>query len=321
MTLVGRMVIGRDPMCDVSENDPLLSRRHAEFVDSGSDVVVRDLGSRNGILVNGVKQPQAVLQSGDVVQIGHLQFKYVDRIEPGFDDGDADSHATAVAAPRFDPEPAAPSRAPAPPVAVAAPQQSPPPASRRAEFDPTGSGRRGSPDLDPTVPTVRRPLTTASRHGSNVQTFVAPGGRVRFDMPADDWQVVSGGTAAIVSLAQRNGEAAVVVEAALLVHALGPDDITDRFAHREADVVQEQQPGAIDVVALVGAFDARRVAVVTYSRAGVAGPERVWQFSIPGHLELYRITCSAASPLFARYETVFARVAATFAIGAHGPRS
>jgi pSer/pThr/pTyr-binding forkhead associated (FHA) protein len=74
LPLKGTVIVGRDPACDVSEaTDPLLSRRHAEFVAVGRDVVVRDLGSRNGILVNGSKTPQSVLHAGDVVQIGHLQ--------------------------------------------------------------------------------------------------------------------------------------------------------------------------------------------------------------------------------------------------------
>jgi pSer/pThr/pTyr-binding forkhead associated (FHA) protein len=80
--LVGTMIVGRDPACDISDAaDPLLSRRHAEF-SNANDATVRDLGSRNGILVNGVKTPRAVLHGGDVVQVGHLQVKFVDEIGP-----------------------------------------------------------------------------------------------------------------------------------------------------------------------------------------------------------------------------------------------
>jgi pSer/pThr/pTyr-binding forkhead associated (FHA) protein len=80
--LVGTMIVGRDPACDISDGaDPLLSRRHAEF-SNAREATVRDLGSRNGILVNGVKTPLAVLRGGDVVQVGHLQVKFVDEIGP-----------------------------------------------------------------------------------------------------------------------------------------------------------------------------------------------------------------------------------------------
>lgn len=83
LVLVGTMIVGRDPACDISEtNDPLMSRRHAAFNAGPRDVMVRDLGSRNGILVNGVKTPESVLTSGDVVQIGHLQVRYVDEVGP-----------------------------------------------------------------------------------------------------------------------------------------------------------------------------------------------------------------------------------------------
>ena len=76
--LVGTIVIGRDPSCQLNDLDPLLSRRHAEFVPSSRGVTVRDLKSRNGILVNGDKVPEHVLKPGDVVQLGHLHVRYVE---------------------------------------------------------------------------------------------------------------------------------------------------------------------------------------------------------------------------------------------------
>ncbi len=75
--LVGRMVVGRDPSCEISHDDSLLSRRHAEFVTTGEMVTVRDLGSRNGVFVNGVRAAVQVLEPGDVVQIGPLRARFV----------------------------------------------------------------------------------------------------------------------------------------------------------------------------------------------------------------------------------------------------
>jgi hypothetical protein len=46
------------------------------------DATVRDLDSRNGILVNGVKIRESKLRNGDVVQVGHLQVRYVDEVGP-----------------------------------------------------------------------------------------------------------------------------------------------------------------------------------------------------------------------------------------------
>jgi pSer/pThr/pTyr-binding forkhead associated (FHA) protein len=97
LVLVDTLVVGRDPACDITETkDPLLSRRHAAFTGDARAVVVRDLDSRNGILVNGAKTKEATLQSGDVVQIGHLQVRFVDEVGPFVDVPAADTAATMV---------------------------------------------------------------------------------------------------------------------------------------------------------------------------------------------------------------------------------
>jgi hypothetical protein len=75
--LVGTMTVGRDTRCDISDADPLLSRRHAEFVCRPDLLIVRDLNSRNGISVNGVKVQEAVLRPGDVVKIARLVLTYL----------------------------------------------------------------------------------------------------------------------------------------------------------------------------------------------------------------------------------------------------
>lgn len=97
LILVDRLIVGRDPSCDIAEtSDPLLSRRHAAFEVDQADVVVRDLGSRNGILVNGAKAKTARLSDGDVVQVGHLQVKYVDELGPFTDVSIGESAAPPV---------------------------------------------------------------------------------------------------------------------------------------------------------------------------------------------------------------------------------
>ncbi len=78
--VVGNLVVGRDPSCDISEPDPLLSRRHAEILAGAHGVSVRDLDSRNGVLVNGEKTREQVLFAGDIVQMGHLLMRYVEEI-------------------------------------------------------------------------------------------------------------------------------------------------------------------------------------------------------------------------------------------------
>ncbi len=77
LLLVSNLVVGRDPVCDLSGEDSLLSRRHAEFVVTPTEVRVRDLGSRNGVYVNGRKVADAALKPGDALAIGHFQIRFV----------------------------------------------------------------------------------------------------------------------------------------------------------------------------------------------------------------------------------------------------
>jgi pSer/pThr/pTyr-binding forkhead associated (FHA) protein len=50
---LGDFVIGRSSDCSLAVDDPLVSRRHAVLHVSADAVVAEDLGSRNGITVNG----------------------------------------------------------------------------------------------------------------------------------------------------------------------------------------------------------------------------------------------------------------------------
>jgi predicted component of type VI protein secretion system len=99
LLLVGTLVVGRDPACEISEDgDSLLSRRHAEFVVGPDGVVVRDLGSRNGTFVNGVRIAEGPVRAGDMVHIGHLRLRYVE------DDSPAAAAVASVAASAEDDE-------------------------------------------------------------------------------------------------------------------------------------------------------------------------------------------------------------------------
>lgn len=70
------VVVGRGTDADVRVNDPGVSRRHAEFGittgrDGGIRLAVRDLGSTNGVLVDGAKVAQSPLDDGSVVKVGN----------------------------------------------------------------------------------------------------------------------------------------------------------------------------------------------------------------------------------------------------------
>ena len=65
-----RLVIGRSRECDIQLADPNVSRRHAEVRREGSAFWLVDLGSTNGIDVNGRRQHRTKLSDGDRVTIG-----------------------------------------------------------------------------------------------------------------------------------------------------------------------------------------------------------------------------------------------------------
>jgi predicted component of type VI protein secretion system len=67
--------IGRGEGCHLRPNSELVSREHAEFRVQEEILIVRDLGSRNGTLVNNkpVEGPTDV-KNGDLVQVGPLTF-------------------------------------------------------------------------------------------------------------------------------------------------------------------------------------------------------------------------------------------------------
>src|SRR5215207_8426574 len=66
-----RHVLGREPgAVNVLLKAPAVSRVHAEIVREGKAFVVRDLGSRNGVIVNGRKVKSAQLEPLDELRIG-----------------------------------------------------------------------------------------------------------------------------------------------------------------------------------------------------------------------------------------------------------
>src|SRR5262245_44116926 len=68
---VGQFVVGRSAECQLSLDDPLVSRRHALLTVTGDGVSIEDLGSRNGVLVNGAKiEGQRDIADGDRITIG-----------------------------------------------------------------------------------------------------------------------------------------------------------------------------------------------------------------------------------------------------------
>jgi ABC transport system ATP-binding/permease protein len=67
--------VGRTPLADFPIDEALVSRLHCRLTTDVSDqLVVEDLESTNGILVNGERVDRAVLREGDVLTVGRVQF-------------------------------------------------------------------------------------------------------------------------------------------------------------------------------------------------------------------------------------------------------
>src|SRR3954454_20411457 len=69
------LLIGRHPECDIQIDSRKISRRHCCIAQVSSYLVVRDLGSTNGIRINGVRVLEGRLREGDEVTIGNSRFK------------------------------------------------------------------------------------------------------------------------------------------------------------------------------------------------------------------------------------------------------
>ncbi len=69
--------IGRGPGTDIAFDDDSMSREHAalEFADGG--IRLRDLGSLNGVTVNGSEVKTAELKNGDRFKLGEHEFQIV----------------------------------------------------------------------------------------------------------------------------------------------------------------------------------------------------------------------------------------------------
>ena len=72
-----RIVIGREPGVDLELEVPAVSRKHAEIGWANGAYHVRDLGSRNGVIVNGRRVQGAALDDCDELRIGDAIFKFV----------------------------------------------------------------------------------------------------------------------------------------------------------------------------------------------------------------------------------------------------
>ena len=77
------LLIGRHPECDI-QIDSQISRRHCCIAHISDYLLIRDLGSTNGVRINGVRIVEGRIAPGDEVTIGGNRYRVSwDSIAPG----------------------------------------------------------------------------------------------------------------------------------------------------------------------------------------------------------------------------------------------
>jgi hypothetical protein len=71
----GMIVVGRHPTCDTRLDSIRVSRRHCCMMPVGGELEVKDLGSTNGIRINGHRVVTGRLRPGDELSIAHIRYK------------------------------------------------------------------------------------------------------------------------------------------------------------------------------------------------------------------------------------------------------
>jgi predicted component of type VI protein secretion system len=69
------LLMGRHPECDIQLNSRKVSRRHCCIAQVQDYLVVRDLGSTNGIRINGNRVLEGRLNAGDELTIGNFKYQ------------------------------------------------------------------------------------------------------------------------------------------------------------------------------------------------------------------------------------------------------
>jgi hypothetical protein len=77
ITLPNQAIIGRMPGCDVQLDDPSVSRRHARISRANSGWLIEDLGSTNGVTVNGASVEREYLSGGEDIELGNVRMRFL----------------------------------------------------------------------------------------------------------------------------------------------------------------------------------------------------------------------------------------------------
>jgi hypothetical protein len=76
-TLGRRTRIGRAPGCELHIDSSSVSRHHALILAGTREAIIEDLNSTNGVILNGRRVTRQVLNDGDILTLGEIQFRFV----------------------------------------------------------------------------------------------------------------------------------------------------------------------------------------------------------------------------------------------------
>ena len=69
------VLVGRHEECDLQLNSRKVSRKHCCIAQVRDYLVVRDLGSTNGVRINGARVTEGILRTGDELTIGNFRYQ------------------------------------------------------------------------------------------------------------------------------------------------------------------------------------------------------------------------------------------------------
>ncbi|MCO8125449.1 FHA domain-containing protein [Stieleria sp. TO1_6] len=70
------VTVGRCPTVDITLNDGSISRKHCQFlIDPYDSLIVRDLGSKNGVFIDEQRVEKAIVVPGTNIRIGMVNLR------------------------------------------------------------------------------------------------------------------------------------------------------------------------------------------------------------------------------------------------------
>ena len=152
-----------------------------------------------------------------------------------------------------------------------------------------------------------------------------PWSNISIELPKG-WQLLPGHNGFLLTAAEktRNNQPAgvIMLEQMRLQDTLLPKDLTEATLNFETANTKERDPAGDKFQGQIKqGSEGRRFIFMQYTRPGIAGPDRVTQYSVPAGVILYRVICIAPEALIARYQSTCAHVAESFRATSPGAKN